>query len=53
MGDATNPVVLRKVQIENARVLVVARSDPFGARHIVQLAREPVSYTHLTLPTKA
>ncbi|HEV8539718.1 MAG TPA: NAD-binding protein, partial [Nitrospiraceae bacterium] len=38
-GDATNPSVLRQVRIEQARVLVVAISDPFSARRIVQIAR--------------
>ena len=28
-GDATNRSVLRQVQVEHARVLVVATSDPF------------------------
>jgi monovalent cation:H+ antiporter-2, CPA2 family len=38
-GDATNPTVLRHVRIDDARVLVVAISDPFSARRTVQLAR--------------
>jgi CPA2 family monovalent cation:H+ antiporter-2 len=38
-GDATNPNVLRHVKIEDARVLVVAISDPFMARRTVQVAR--------------
>ena len=51
-GDATNPVVLRQVQIENAKVLVVATSDPFGARHIVQLARELNPTLHIVVRTR-
>lgn len=38
-GDATNPNVLRHVKIEDARVLVVAISDPFMVRRTVQVAR--------------
>lgn len=39
-GDATNPRVLNQARIALARVLVVATSDPFGARKIVQQARQ-------------
>ncbi|MDR4493404.1 MAG: cation:proton antiporter [Nitrospirales bacterium] len=39
-GDATNPRVLNQARISLARVLVVATSDPFGARKIVQQARQ-------------
>jgi CPA2 family monovalent cation:H+ antiporter-2 len=38
-GDATNPTVLRQVRLEDARVLVLAVSDPFSARRAVQIAR--------------
>jgi K+:H+ antiporter len=38
-GDATNPNVLRHVKIEDARVLVVAISDPFITRRTVQVAK--------------
>jgi CPA2 family monovalent cation:H+ antiporter-2 len=38
-GDATNPSVLRHLRVEEARVLVVAISDPFSARRTVQIAR--------------
>jgi CPA2 family monovalent cation:H+ antiporter-2 len=38
-GDATNPNVLRHVKIEDARVLVVAISDPFITRRAVQVAK--------------
>ncbi|HSB44157.1 MAG TPA: cation:proton antiporter [Nitrospira sp.] len=38
-GDATNPNVLRHAKIEDARVLVVAISDPFITRRTVQLAK--------------
>lgn len=39
-GDATNPRVLTQARISLARVLVVATSDPFSARKIVQQARQ-------------
>lgn len=39
-GDATNPRVLNQARISLARVLVIATSDPFGARKIVQQARQ-------------
>lgn len=38
-GDATNPNVLRQVRIEDAKVLVVAISDPFVTRRTVQVAK--------------
>jgi CPA2 family monovalent cation:H+ antiporter-2 len=38
-GDATNPNVLRQIKIEDARILVIAVSDPFSARRAVQIAR--------------
>jgi CPA2 family monovalent cation:H+ antiporter-2 len=38
-GDATNPNVLRHVKIEDAKVLVVAISDPFITRRTVRLAK--------------
>lgn len=38
-GDATNPNVLRHVKIEEAKVLVVAISDPFITRRTVQVAK--------------
>jgi CPA2 family monovalent cation:H+ antiporter-2 len=38
-GDATNPNVLRHMRIEDAKVLVVAVSDPFITRRAVQIAK--------------
>lgn len=38
-GDATNPNVLRHVKLEDAKVLVVAISDPFITRRAVQVAK--------------
>ena len=51
-GDATNPTVLHQVQIENAKVLVVAISDPFGARRIVQLAKSLNPSLHVIVRTR-
>ncbi len=51
-GDATNPTVLHQVQIENAKVLVVATSDPFGARRIVQLAKSLNPSIHIIVRTR-
>ncbi|MDT7042602.1 cation:proton antiporter [Candidatus Nitronereus thalassa] len=51
-GDATNPTVLRHVQIEQAKVFVVATSDPFGARRMVQLARELNPSLHIVVRTR-
>jgi monovalent cation:H+ antiporter-2, CPA2 family len=38
-GDGTNANVLRHMKIDDARVLVVAISDPFSARRAVQVAK--------------
>jgi len=51
-GDATNPTVLRHVQIEQAKVLVVATSDPFGARRIVKMARALNPDVHIVVRTR-
>ncbi len=51
-GDATNPNVLRHVKIEDARVLVVAISDPFMARRAVQVARSLNSQIHIVVRTR-
>jgi len=51
-GDATNPNVLRQVKIEDARVLVVAISDPFMARRTVQVARGLNSKIHIVVRTR-
>ena len=51
-GDATNPNVLRHVKIEDARVLVVAISDPFMARRTVQVARGINSKIHIVVRTR-
>ncbi len=51
-GDATNRTVLRQIQVEHARVLVVATSDPFGARRVVQLSREMNPALHIVVRTR-
>ena len=51
-GDATNPNVLRQVKIEDARVFVVAISDPFMARRTVQVARSLNSKIHIVVRTR-
>ncbi len=51
-GDATNPTVLRHVKIEDARVLVVAISDPFMTRRTVQMARDLNPNIHIVVRTR-
>lgn len=51
-GDATNPNVLRHVRIDDARVLVVAISDPFAARRAVQIARGINPDLHIIVRTR-
>ncbi len=51
-GDATNPTVLKQVQIEQARAIVIATSDPFGVRRVVQLARELNPSLHIVVRTR-
>jgi monovalent cation:H+ antiporter-2, CPA2 family len=51
-GDATNPRVLTQARIAAARVLVVATSDPFGARRIVQQARQLNSSLYIVVRTR-
>ena len=51
-GDATNPRVLTQARILFARVLVIATSDPFGARRIVQQARQLNSSIHIVVRTR-
>jgi CPA2 family monovalent cation:H+ antiporter-2 len=51
-GDATNQNVLHHVHLEDARVLVVAVSDPFSARRIVQVARSVNPKLHIVVRTR-
>jgi len=51
-GDATNLRVLHHMRIEDARVLVVAVSDPFSARRTVQIARSVNPQLHIIVRTR-
>jgi K+:H+ antiporter len=51
-GDATNPNVLRHVKIEEAKVLVVAISDPFITRRTVQVAKGLNPKIHIVVRTR-
>jgi CPA2 family monovalent cation:H+ antiporter-2 len=51
-GDATNPNVLRHVRIDDARVLVVAISDPFVTRRTVQVAKGLNPKLHVVVRTR-
>ncbi len=51
-GDASNPNVLRHLRIEDARVLVVAISDPFVGRRAVKLARGMNPTLHIVVRTR-
>jgi CPA2 family monovalent cation:H+ antiporter-2 len=51
-GDGTNPNVLRHMKIEDARVLVVAISDPFITRRAVQVAKGLNSKLHVVVRTR-
>ncbi|BFU94530.1 MAG: putative Glutathione-regulated potassium-efflux system [Nitrospira sp.] len=51
-GDATNANVLRHVKIEDAKVLVVAISDPFVTRRTVQVAKGLNPKLHVVVRTR-
>lgn len=51
-GDATNPRVLRRMHVEQARVIVLAVSDPFSARRAVRIARELHPALHVIVRTR-
>jgi monovalent cation:H+ antiporter-2, CPA2 family len=51
-GDGTNPNVLRHMKIEDARVLVVAISDPFITRRAVQVAKGLNPQLHVVVRTR-
>lgn len=51
-GDAANITVLHQAHIHHAKVLVVATSDPFAMRRIVQLARQVNPSLHIVVRTR-
>jgi len=51
-GDATHGTVLKHANIENARVMVVAISDPFATRRIVHTARRLNNGIYITVRTR-
>jgi monovalent cation:H+ antiporter-2, CPA2 family len=51
-GDATNSHVLRHMKIEDAKVLVVAISDPFITRRVVQVAKGINPRLHVVVRTR-
>ena len=51
-GDVSNPNFLRHLRIEDARVFVVAISDPFVARRAVQIARGLNPSLHIVVRTR-
>ncbi len=51
-GDATNANVLRHVKVEDAKVLVVAISDPFVTRRTVQVAKGLNPRIHIVVRTR-
>ncbi|HXF92916.1 MAG TPA: cation:proton antiporter [Nitrospiraceae bacterium] len=51
-GDGTNPNVLRHMKIEEAKVLVLALSDPFTTRRAVQVARALNPKLHIVVRTR-
>ena len=51
-GDGTRPEVLKKIGIEQARVLVVAVSDPVATAHVVSQARRLRADLYLVVRTR-
>ncbi len=51
-GDATNPNVLHHAKIEDAKVLVIAISDPFITRRTVQVAKGLNRKIHVVVRTR-
>jgi CPA2 family monovalent cation:H+ antiporter-2 len=51
-GDATRKEVLHHIRLENARILVLAISDPIATRHTVSLAREMNPDIHIIVRTR-
>lgn len=51
-GDCTRPDMLRRLQIEHARVFVVAISDQQATRRAVQVARQESAAVHIIVRTR-
>jgi monovalent cation:H+ antiporter-2, CPA2 family len=51
-GDATNPAVLHHMRIEEARVLVLAISDPFSTRRALTVAKGLNPRLHVVVRTR-
>ena len=51
-GDATNSHVLRHMRVEDAKVLVIAISDPFITRRVVQVAKGINPRLHVVVRTR-
>ena len=51
-GDATHEPILKKANIESARVVVVAISDPLGTRKITDIAKKLNPNTYLIVRTR-
>ncbi len=51
-GDASNIEVLHKFGIQDASVLVIAISDPYATRKIVQLSRRENKYLYIIARTR-
>jgi len=51
-GDCTRPAVLEHLKVANARMFVVAISDPTSSRRAVQLARRLNSRLHILVRTR-
>jgi len=51
-GDGTRPEVLRKIGIEQARVFVIAISDPVATAHVVSQARRLRADLYLVVRTR-
>jgi monovalent cation:H+ antiporter-2, CPA2 family len=51
-GDGTNPNVLRHMRIDDAKVMVVAISDPFITRRAVQVAKGLNPKLHVVVRTR-
>jgi CPA2 family monovalent cation:H+ antiporter-2 len=51
-GDGTNPNVLRHMKIDDAKVLVLAISDPFAARRAVQVTKSLNPHVRVVVRTR-